>query len=233
MTKIITTKGREIELDLSDPAVADWFARPQETMTDIIVNQINTEGLYNAVLADKNNLVIVDIGANIGLFSLYAQDSASRIIAVEPTPATLRILKRLVGTRIEIVEAALAFKDGTVDFYVHNNPTINSLTVNQSGECITVPAKTIKTILDELNVDHVDFVKCDIEGSEMLALDILRLREVADRVDSWFIEVHQTSRADEPWPGNLEKNRQILMQRLRGVGYQVQAIIHDQIFAYK
>jgi len=202
-------------------------------MTDIIVNQINTEGLYNAVLADKNNLVIVDIGANIGLFSLYAQDSASRIIAVEPTPATLRILKRLVGTRIEIVEAALAFKDGTVDFYVHNNPTINSLTVNQSGECITVPAKTIKTILDELNVDHVDFVKCDIEGSEMLALDILRLREVADRVDSWFIEVHQTSRADEPWPGNLEKNRQILMQRLRGVGYQVQAIIHDQIFAYK
>jgi len=178
-------------------------------------------------------LVIVDIGANIGLFSLYAQDSASRIIAVEPTPATLRILKRLVGTRIEIVEAALAFKDGTVDFYVHNNPTINSLTVNQSGECITVPAKTIKTILDELNVDHVDFVKCDIEGSEMLALDILRLREVADRVDSWFIEVHQTSRADEPWPGNLEKNRQILMQRLRGVGYQVQAIIHDQIFAYK
>ena len=233
MPNIITTKGRVVEIDLSDPQVADWFARPNETMTDIIVNQINTEGLYNAVLADKTDLVIVDIGANIGLFSLYAQDSAKRIIAVEPTPATLNILKRLVNTNIEIVEAALAFKDGTVDFFVHENPTINSLAVNQSGERITVAAKTIKTILDELNVDHVDFVKCDIEGSEMFALDLLRLREVADRIDTWFIEVHQTSRGDEPWPGNLEKNRQILMQRLRGVGYKVEAIVHDQIFAYK
>lgn len=233
MKQIITSKGRKIDIDLTDPVVADWFARPLETMTDIIIDQINSEQLYNAVLADKTDMVIVDIGANIGLFSLYAQDSAKRIIAVEPTPATLNILKKLVGTNIEIVEAALAFKDGTVDFFVHDNPTINSLAVNQSGERITVPAKTIKTILDELAVDHVDFVKCDIEGSEMFALDILRLREVADRIDSWFIEVHQTSRENEPWPGNLEKNRQILMQRLRVSGYQVEAIVHDQIFAWR
>jgi len=233
MPKIVTTKGREIPIDLTDADVADWFSRPGETMTDIIVDQINQERLYDPVLANKTDLVILDIGANIGLFSLYAQDSAQRIIAVEPTPMTLRILKKLMPVNLEVVEAALAFEDGTVNFFVHTNPTINSLAVDQSGEQITVVAKTIQTILDDAKCDHVDFVKCDIEGSEMSALETVRLLEVADRIDSWFIEVHQTNNKQEPWPGNLEKNRQILMQRLRGVGYQVQAIIHDQIFAYK
>jgi hypothetical protein len=166
---------------------------------------------------------------------LYVQDSASQVIAVEPTPTTLNVMKHLIKdhNKIKIVPAALSNHNGTIDFFIHDNPTINSTDVDQDGARVTVQAKTIATILKENNLEHVDFVKCDIEGSEMSALTDETLAEVKDQIDSWFIEIHQTNRKESVWPGNMESNRQEIMRRLERAGYSTVAIIHDQIFAWK
>jgi hypothetical protein len=97
-----------------------------------------------------------------------------------------------------------------------------------------VQARTIATVLKENNLEWVDFVKCDIEGSEIQAITAETIDAVKDQVGSWFIECHQTNgNTGAPWPGNLEANRQQLIGILRNAGYSAEPIIHDQIFAWK
>jgi FkbM family methyltransferase len=235
LKQIKTTKDRIHNIETDDAEIVDWFARPDVTMTDCILDQLNTDRLYDPVLANKENLIMLDVGANIGLFSLYAQDSAKQIICLEPTPVTLGILEKLTAgiDCIKIAPVALSDTDGEITFYINENPTINSV-VNQAGTEVRVQARTIETVLREQALDWVDFVKCDIEGSEMLAITEATLDPVKDKIGSWYIEVHQTNgNTGASWPGNLEDNRQQLLAVLRNAGYSAEPIIHDQIFAWK
>lgn len=236
---IITTKGRVHEIKTTNPKIISWFeqgtSQADVTQTDCMLDQINNERLYDPVLADKEDLVMLDIGANIGLFSLYAADSAEKIISLEPTPATFEVLTELAQSqpKIKPVAVALSDHDGEITFYVHENPTINSTDVDQNGTPVTVQCRTIETVLKEQGLDWVDFVKCDIEGSEMRAITRETLEPVKDRIGSWFFELHQTNRTEQSWPGNLEQNRQEIMSILRDVGYNAEPILHDQVFAWK
>ena len=235
LKQIKTTKDRIHNIETDDAEIVDWFDRPDVTMTDCILDQLNNERLYDPVLANKENLTILDVGANIGLFSLYAQDSAKQIICLEPTPNTIGILEKLTAgiDNIKIAPVALSNTDGEITFYINENPTINSL-VNQVGAEVRVQARTIATVLREQGLDWVDFVKCDIEGSELLAITEATLDPVKDQIGSWFIECHRTDGIDPAtWPGNLENNRQQLISILRNAGYSAEPIIHDQIFAWK
>jgi FkbM family methyltransferase len=235
LKQIKTTKDRIHNIETDDAEIVDWFDRPDVTMTDCILDQLNNERLYDPVLANKENLIMLDVGANIGLFSLYAQDSAKQIICLEPTPVTLNILEKLTAgiDCIKIAPVALSDSDGEITFYINENPTINSV-VNQAGTEVRVQARTIETVLREQALDWVDFVKCDIEGSEMLAITEATLDPVKDKIGSWYIEVHQTNgNTGASWPGNLEDNRQQLLAVLRNAGYSAEPIIHDQIFAWK
>jgi FkbM family methyltransferase len=235
MQTILTTKNNTHTIDTTDGDVAAWFANSHLTQTHIILRQLNEERFYQPVLGEAEGYTILDIGANIGLFSLYAKDSAARIVAIEPTPATFKMLQKLTAgeSKIETVPVALSGHDGTVDFYVNPNPTVNSL-VNRVGEKVTVEARTIATILKEHNLDRVDFVKCDIEGGEMFAITPETISEVADRIGFWAVELHQTN-ADTgaAWPGNLEDNRQALAKVFADCGYQVAVVEHDQLLAWK
>ena len=233
--QINTTKNRISTIDSLDDEVVNWFDQSHVNMTDIILEQINTERMYDPVLANKDDLVILDVGANIGLFSLYAQDSAQKIICLEPTPSTFGMLQKLTKhiDKISVQATALSDHDGEISFYISDNPTINSI-VNQVGQEVRVQSRTMATVLKENNLDWVDFVKCDIEGSETLAITDATMDPVRDQIGSWFIEVHQTnSNTGATWPGNLEQNRQTIMGVLKNAGYSAELVIHDQIFAWK
>lgn len=233
--QINTTKNRIYTIESSDAEVVEWFDQGGINMTDIILDQINNERMYDPVLSNKDDLVILDVGANIGLFSLYAQDSAQKIICLEPTPRTFGMLQKLTKDidKISTQATALSNHNGEISFYINDNPTINSI-VNQVGEEVRVQARTIQSVLQENNLDWVDFVKCDIEGSETLAITDATLDPVKDQIGSWFIEVHQTNgNTGTPWPGNLENNRQDIIATLKNAGYSAEPIIHDQIFAWK
>lgn len=235
---LITTKGRTHQILSNDPAVEAWFNQPDQ-MVDTMLHQINSDRLYDPVLANKEGLVILDIGANIGLFSLYAADSANRIVAIEPTPGTVDILTKLTAgnDKIKVLPVAVAGENGTVSFMLHNNSSTNNSIVAGHEELgierVTVPSKTLKTVLDEEGIEFVDFVKCDVEGAETLIITEQTVSEVQTRIGSFFIEVHQTNIGEEAWPGNLEQNRQNLLSILRAGGYSAEPIIHDQIFAWK
>lgn len=230
---IKTSQGNNYVFQSSNPDVIAWFNNP-DNQVDVILKQINEERMYDPVFANHQGMTVLDLGANCGLFSLYAADSCQKLFAVEPTPATFSILKEIVKdqSNITTLQFAVGASNDPVTFFINENSTTNSL-LNRNGMPIEVPGTTIASLLDSQNIDQVDFIKCDIEGSEMQALTDETLGPIANRVKFWFVEVHQTNVNEMPWPGNLEQNRQSLAALFQRHGYQTEFVIHDQLFAWR
>ena len=230
---IKTSQQASYAIETEQPGIVAWFNNP-ENYTDIILKQINEDRMYDPIFTDRSDMTVIDLGANCGLFSLYAHDSCSRLVAVEPTPNTLTVLEEMTAghDNITVVQAAIGPDNSPVTFYLNENSTTNSM-LNRKGTAITVPGMTLEQLMDSQGLEYVDFIKCDIEGSEMVALTETTLAPIADRVGFWFVEVHQTDVDRGPWPGNLESNRSALAALFQKFGYQTENVIHDQLFAWK
>jgi FkbM family methyltransferase len=232
MSAIITSSGRSVILDESDPRVSAHLRDPKG-FAQFIIRQINADRIYDVCLKDKTDLTILDIGANVGLFTLYAQDSAKRLIAVEPTPSHQYIFDKLTteSKNVELAKVALCDTDGPVEFYIsEENSTMNSI-VNKYGNSIQVEGLCLKSLLDKCDLDKVDFCKIDIEGSEMRAVTVETLSAVFDRIDQIFIECHAT--VPNFTHMDIISNRIKMEEVFKKVGYQTKVVNFDTIHAYK
>lgn len=222
--QLITSKHTVTDIRSDMPELIEHFAN-QNNYADVVLNQINTDRFYDSFFENKNDLTVLDIGANIGLFALYVQDSARVVYTIEPTPGHFAKLQEMTKnfSNIKPLNIALHNKDELIDFYqCEFNSTMNS-TVNNYGNAIPVKGQTLKNIITELTLDHIDFVKCDIEGSEMAALTFETVNEVKDLIDTWFIEVHSTNGR------STQENRDILAKIFEEVGYKVEQRVSDVI----
>jgi FkbM family methyltransferase len=231
--QLLTSKRQVIDIT-SDRlnTISHW--NNSASCADIVLNQINQDRLYDPIFENEESLTILDIGGNIGLFSLYVQDRAKVIYSVEPTPDHFTILEELTANypNIKRLPYALHNEDTTVDFYIHEGNTTMNSTVNKYGRKIEVPTRTLASLFAELGLDHVDFIKCDIEGSEMAAITDETVGAVADKVDCWFVEVHATD-STVPWAQSLEANRAHIAAIFQRQGYQVQNYRVDGLYIYK
>lgn len=104
---------------------------------------------------------VVDLGANMGVFSALALGHGPdvRLIAVEADPFHCRRFERLMSENRWTGRAQLinAFVGGRAPFQ-------NELLA--SGRCSAVPSIDQAEIVRRLPSEKVDFLKCDIEGSE-------------------------------------------------------------------
>ncbi len=153
--------------------------------------QING-GMYDHLFKGKSNLVFLDIGANIGLVSIYAVPYCKRIVAVEPALETFQRL--FINTKdyqiIACDQSALSPKDGLVEFFVNDVNFTASSTVNTYGTRTEVRGRTLLSILDRNLLTHVDVAKIDAEGAEGESLTFQQLESAKDIIDTYFIEVH-------------------------------------------
>ena len=195
--KIKTVTDKFLTVETNNEKIINHFNNPKN-YTGIILEQINEENLYQKWLGDKKDINILDFGGNIGLFSLHVSDIAKKIVTVEPTPDHLSILKELTKDfkNITIVEAALSNNNDMIPFYIDQwNSTCNSIRrdISHNSHNIMVSGKTLKTVLDENELDEVEFAKIDIEGSEYIALTKETISQTENRIKSWFVETHGTN----------------------------------------
>lgn len=143
---------------------------------------------------------IVDIGANVGTFSLYARwvRPGARITAVEPMNENLdylrRNLARCEGSTVNIVAAAAGAAEGVANVA---GPTSDSagIDVGEGQETPVIPASQL---LDR----HVDLLKIDVEGAEV---DVLKGASDALRcVDRIVLEYHQYRQRPNELPGIMQ-----------------------------
>ncbi len=122
--------------------------------------------------------IAVDVGANVGLFTiplaLAARRSGARVIAFEPLQVNVERLRRsLAANGLQDVVTILPFALGAAPGTLRLAPEAGTLGGNagRAAEGIDVEVRTLDQ-LDELDeLGHCTFVKIDVEGGE---LDVLR-----------------------------------------------------------
>jgi len=169
---------------------------------------------------------IVDVGANVGVFSLLAArlQPEARILAFEPQPVVAMSLARnvaLSGTRkVEVLPTALGATTGYTSLFTTVSDVLTSLDgarVPDSVE-LTVPITTLDAVVRERGVVGIDLVKIDVEGWELpvfqgAAATFARDRPIvifealadapASAIDEFFAKLDYEIRVIEP--GSLEK----------------------------
>ena len=130
--------------------------------------------------------VCVDIGANIGLYTLAMAALArrGRVWAFEPAPGSYEFLERNIAVNgldnVEAFNLAVAATSGTVDF--HDIPFFTAGSFTVEGDSFLTSEvlgssffRAPSVTLDEFVADHglrsVDFVKIDVEGGELSVLE--------------------------------------------------------------
>lgn len=114
--------------------------------------------------------LFIDVGANVGTYTIWAAEHGASVISVEPDPEARRRLRRnlaLNGYEADIVPLALANRPGRTLFTVGRGQT-NRFANSVDTEAVSVEATT----LDELIGNRfVAGVKIDVEGAERLVLE--------------------------------------------------------------
>lgn len=194
---IVMANGTEYFPPLYDPVVAAHFANPASNV-ETLLEEINVKEVYAPLFEGKQDLTFLDIGANIGLVSIYAYDACQRIVSVEPAPETFKVLKAMTFqlSKIEQVQAALAPVDGPCEFFQNEANSTASSTVNTYGRLTEVRGLTLASILSIHQLEHIDVLKCDAEGSEGESLNFDQISQAAAVIDCVFCEVHNCPKTD-------------------------------------
>jgi FkbM family methyltransferase len=124
---------------------------------------------------------VLDLGAHIGLHTIplaHAVGPKGKVIAVEPLPRTAECLRRTLicnalYNRCELVVAAAGDQEATSHFFLGGNSMLGSLYPTVDEQCM-VDVREIR--IDDLvgSTRRVDFVKMDVEGAELKALEGMR-----------------------------------------------------------
>lgn len=122
--------------------------------------------------------IFIDVGANIGMFTLKAAPRAARVVSVEPGEIACRELKENVelnGFRnVTLVQKALSDRPGKAKLYhnpLGNDPQAFSLLDDGSSPgSEEVELTTLDMLVETLELPRVDCIKIDVEGAEALVI---------------------------------------------------------------
>jgi len=122
--------------------------------------------------------VVLDVGAHVGTFTDFAlRNGAAKVILLEPDPVNVECLRRnfaaeIAGGSVILVPEGAWSSEQSIELSVGvaNSGTGSMVNREIGATTVRVPVRPIDTILAELKVDRVTYIKMDIEGAEKEAL---------------------------------------------------------------
>jgi FkbM family methyltransferase len=136
--------------------------------------------------------VAFDVGANVGGWAAMAKlvNPGIELHCFEPSSVTFAALAQRALPGVTANRYALSSRDGDATLHLYGDlAATNSLVCDQTNSHAQlrgserVPTKTFDTYVREKRIEHVDFVKLDVEGSEALVLEGMESSLRAGRVD--------------------------------------------------
>lgn len=121
--------------------------------------------------------VVVDVGANIGWYSMVAArrcGAEGRVFSFEisaPEAERLRGNVRLNGfSQVEVVFMALSDRTGEIGVTANRDAGMTAIATSDAEQATRIAVTTLDAFCAENGVSRLDFIKCDIEGSEVAFL---------------------------------------------------------------
>ena len=129
--------------------------------------------VYTKYFDIEDDDVVLDIGANIGAFSMLAAFYVKKgiIYSFEPEKKSFELLKENVKLNkvknIKIINEAVSNKTGTSYFYLSDtNAGGHSLYSSRADKKVTVPTVSFEEFIEKNKIEKIDFLKMDCEGCE-------------------------------------------------------------------
>jgi FkbM family methyltransferase len=133
--------------------------------------------------------IVLDCGANVGVFTREALNAgAGKVIAIEPAPENIEVLRRnfkdeIEAGRVVVYPKGVWDKDDVLTLRIDpHNSAADTLVIDrkEATDGVKVPLTTIDKLVAELKLDRVSYIKMDIEGAEPNAL-----RGARDTIIKW------------------------------------------------
>lgn len=177
------------------------------------LNSEADESVFHEIFVDRDYMVvddivgeasgvILDIGAHIGLFSMYARglNDNVKIFAYEPAPENFAAMKAHFKENhidgVTVKNVAVTGNDGETVLFLsedsHNHSIWNLF--GSKMKQVKVPtvsmAKIFERDLVKQGILFCDLVKMDCEGAEFEILESMSV-EVFKKIGSFYIEYHE------------------------------------------
>lgn len=203
---------------------AFFFTPPLDTAYfGHIMEELWKSRIYDPYLPlKKEGSVVLDIGAMVGLATYYFAQHFEKVYSLEPSTLHFNNLLKMLNfnqlTNVEPVKKALFIENNKFMFGgPHNNQTMKSLHMAtwQDGKPEEqVETITIEKLLADFEIEHVNLMKLDVEGSEHEILSHPSFKSVAEKIDTIIVERHQ-------WSGRHPNQ---LNEALKNAGFSVEQI---------
>jgi len=194
---------KDITVDLTDLEQQDNYT----------YNEIVVQNCYRVMPHEIENSVVVDIGANIGIFSLYCQYlGAKQIYAIEANPRVYR--NKLLDNTISFPNITIAnfavYRDFDQTIKITDDHALSR--ISDSG--LDVKTVTLEKFLVDYRINDDDLVlKIDCGGSEFDILMTARA-QVLERFKIIYMELHRNFHSDPSY-----RDPEIIRSRLSKLGF--------------
>jgi FkbM family methyltransferase len=171
-----------------------WFAPEDETALEYMLRLQSYEPVQWVQPGDGE--VFIDVGGYIGSYSIPAARAVGptgRVLILEPNTDNRRQLERNLAlngiTNCQVLPLAAWSASGSVGWHQDNQPVWHRVDETQNHQAVN--AVSIDDLVFRLSLTRVDWIKMDIEGAEVNAIEGAQgtLRKFRPQL---FIEVHET-----------------------------------------
>lgn len=174
---------------------------------------------------------IFDIGSNFGWYSIYFSKKfkKAKIFAFEPVAPTFEYLKfniKLNGLHnIQPYNFGFSNKAGEETFYFRAEESVSASMANLKGDKKAQKVTCKMMLLDDFvkeNKLKVDFIKCDVEGSELLVFEGAK-KTISRYKPIIFCEMLRK------WSAKFDYHPNKIVKLLKSLGYECFTIKNDSL----
>lgn len=166
--------GQKIILNLDD-----WISLQLFLCGTYLMEKKETKFFKKIV---KRDYVVIDIGANIGYYTLMAAarvGEKGKVYSFEPSSSTFRILKENININnfknVRLIKMAFSDRTGKVKLYQADKTNIGATSIgipkNFSGTFEEVKCIGLDEFIQKEEIKRVDVIKIDVEGAEVKVLN--------------------------------------------------------------
>lgn len=145
--------------------------------------------------------VIVDIGANVGVFSVYAQRfNPKKVYALEPVPDTFNYLVENTKNYSNVIPINMAIAENSGKEFItvttHSGCNVlvkTGLEFADEVEKIEIDTININEFIKQHKITHIDFLKVDCEGGELDLFRTIDRDYLTNNIKKIAMEYHSSS----------------------------------------